>query len=273
MRADLEKDPQAVSAMFDEVAQGYDRTNAVLSMGNAALWRIQVRRALQTGPGQRVLDMAAGTGTSSAAIAKTGATVVAADFSPGMIAEGRRRHPDVPNLSFVEADATQLPFDDESFDAVTISFGLRNVVDVDAALAEFLRVTKPGGRLVICEFSTPPTALVRGGYHAYQRWLMPALVKLTSSNDTAYDYLNESIAAWPGQAELAARLTAAGYEHVAYKNLTGGIVALHRGLKPHPELPAEAAAELPTEPPAEPTGAASDAPADATASGADSALH
>lgn len=225
--------------MFDEVAPGYDRTNAVLSFGQASLWRIATTRALGVGAGQRVLDMAAGTGTSSAAIAKTGATVIAADFSPGMITEGQRRHPHTPNLSFQLADATQLPFADNEFDAVTISFGLRNVVDVPKALAEFYRVTKPGGRVVVCEFSTPPNRAFRGLYHWYQRVIMPRLVKLVSSNDTAYDYLNESIAAWPAQAELAGLLRTAGFERVAWRNLSFGIVALHRGLKPLPELPTE----------------------------------
>lgn len=221
--------------MFDEVAPGYDRTNAVLSFGQAAPWRRATTRALQTGPGQRVLDVAAGTGTSSAAIAKTSAVVVAADFSPGMIAEGKRRHPNTPNLTFQIADATALPFADDEFDAVTISFGLRNVVDVPKALSEFYRVTKPGGRVVVCEFSTPPNRVVRAAYHWYQRWIMPTLVKWVSSNDTAYDYLNESIAAWPAQPELTALIRSAGYEHVAWRNLSAGIVALHRGLKPLPE--------------------------------------
>src|SRR6478752_902587 len=186
-RADLGKDPSQVSAMFDRVAARYDRTNTVLSMGNAPLWRVATTRAVAPKPGERILDVAAGTGTSSASLAKSGATVVAADFSPGMIDVGRERQAHVPNLVFVEADATALPFDDESFDAVTISFGLRNVNEPKRALAEFLRVTKPGGRLVICEFSHPPAAVVRAGYDFYQRVVMPPLVKLSSSNDTAYE--------------------------------------------------------------------------------------
>lgn len=225
--------------MFDEVAPAYDRSNTVLSFGQAALWRIATRRALEVGAGSLVLDMAAGTGTSSVAIARTGAHVIAADFSPGMIAEGKRRHPHVSNVEFALADATKLPFEDNRFDAVTISFGLRNVVDVPAALAEFYRVTKPGGRIVVCEFSTPPNPLVRAAYHGYQRWVMPVLVRLVSSNAAAYDYLNESIADWPAQAELASRIRAAGYTQVAWRNLSAGIVALHRGLKPLPETASE----------------------------------
>jgi len=217
--------------MFDRVAAGYDRTNTVLSVGNAPLWRVATTKAVDPKPGERILDVAAGTGTSSASLAKSGASVVAADFSPGMIEVGRARQAHVPNLVFVEADATALPFDDESFDAVTISFGLRNVNEPKHALAEFLRVTKPGGRLVVCEFSHPPTAVVRAGYDFYQRVVMPPLVKLTSSNDTAYDYLNESINAWPDQRTLAAWIREAGWTGVQWRNLTLGVVALHRARK------------------------------------------
>ena len=160
-RADLGKDPRDVSAMFDRVAARYDRTNTVLSVGNATLWRAATTKAVAPNPGEKVLDVAAGTGTSSASLAKSGASVVAADFSPGMIEVGRRRQAHVPNLVFVEADAMDLPFDDDEFDAVTISFGLRNVKEPKVALAEFLRVTKPGGRLVVCEFSHPPETPLR----------------------------------------------------------------------------------------------------------------
>jgi demethylmenaquinone methyltransferase/2-methoxy-6-polyprenyl-1,4-benzoquinol methylase len=149
-----------------------------------------------------------------------------------MIEVGRRRQARVPNLVFVEADATKLPFGDDEFDAVTISFGLRNVNEPKQALAEFFRVAKPGGRLVICEFSHPPAGIVRAGYHVYQRYVMPPLVKLSSSNDTAYDYLNESINAWPDQATLAGWIREAGWVDVEWRNLTMGVVALHRGRKP-----------------------------------------
>lgn len=218
--------------MFDEVAGRYDLTNDVLSVGNDRLWRIALRRAVSPRPGDRVLDLAAGTGTSSAALAATGATVVAADFSPGMIAEGRRRFGHLPNIDFVEADATNLPFDDNEFDAVTISFGLRNVADPRKALAEMLRVTKPGGRLVVCEFSTPPVSLVRAGYNLYIAKIMPLIVRLISSNSEAYTYLNDSIRAWPNQKRLARWVRDAGWSHVAYRNLTAGIAALHRAEKP-----------------------------------------
>ncbi|AZH81553.1 demethylmenaquinone methyltransferase [Plantibacter sp. VKM Ac-2885] len=231
-RADLSKQPEQVSAMFDDVSTKYDRMNAVLSVGNDALWRIATTRAVGPAAGERILDLAAGTGTSSAALARNGAQVVAADFSPGMIAVGRDKYADRSDIQFVEADATDLPFADEEFDATTISFGLRNVVRPKDALAEMLRVTKPGGRIVICEFSTPTLAPMRAAYNLYLERVMPLVAGVASSNAEAYTYLNDSIRAWPSQPELAAWLREAGYEHVAYRNLTGGIVALHRGLKP-----------------------------------------
>jgi demethylmenaquinone methyltransferase / 2-methoxy-6-polyprenyl-1,4-benzoquinol methylase len=225
----MEKDPDAVSGMFDDVAKHYDRTNTVLSAGNAALWRMATVRAVEPKPGERILDVAAGTGTSSAALARSGARVVAVDFSPGMIAEGRKRH---RNIEFVEADATRLPFGDDEFDAVSISFGLRNVAEPKAALAEMYRVLKPGGRVVICEFSKPPIAIVRAGYWTYLRHVMPVVADRISSNPEAYSYLAESIQAWPDQGELSQWLRGAGFTRVAYRNLTAGVVALHRGRKP-----------------------------------------
>lgn len=218
--------------MFDQVSTHYDRTNNVLSMGNAALWRVATTKAVGPRAGETILDVAAGTGTSSASLAKNGASVVAADFSEGMIEVGRRRQADNPFVRFVQADAMELPFDDDQFDAVTISFGLRNIVDPKKALAEFYRVTKPGGRVVICEFSQPPASIVRTGYSAYLRFGMPVLAKVASSNPAAYEYLMDSIEAWPSQPVLADWLRETGFEHVAYRNLTAGIVALHRGYKP-----------------------------------------
>lgn len=214
--------------MFDGVAKHYDRTNAVLSMGNAFIWRLATVRAVDPQRGERILDIAAGTGTSSAAFAKSGAEVVAADFSAGMIELGRQKH---PGIEFVQADATALPFGDAEFDVVTISFGLRNVENPRAALGEMFRVLKPGGRVVICEFSKPPRAIFRAGYGAYMRFVMPAIVDMTSSNPEAYTYLNESIQDWPDQTTLSQWLRGAGFTRVAYRNLTAGVVALHRGHK------------------------------------------
>ena len=215
--------------MFDGVARGYDRTNAVLSVGNAALWRIATVKAVDPQPGERILDIAAGTGTSSIALAKTGATVVALDFSAGMVDEGRRRHPE---LTFVQGDAEKLPCSDAEFDAVTISFGLRNVQHPEAAIAEMFRVLKPGGRVVICEFSRPPLALLRRGYQLYLKHVMPLIAGAASSNPDAYRYLFESIEAWPGQRVLSEWVRAAGFTRVGYRNLSAGVVALHRGTKP-----------------------------------------
>jgi demethylmenaquinone methyltransferase/2-methoxy-6-polyprenyl-1,4-benzoquinol methylase len=228
-KADLEKQPDEVAGMFDGVARHYDRTNAVLSVGNAYLWRVATVRAVAPQAGERILDLAAGTGTSSVALTHTGARVVAVDFSEGMIAEGRRRH---NTIEFVQANIEKLPFGDDEFDAVTISFGLRNVNDPKLALAEMYRVLKPGGRLVICEFSKPPRALLRLGYSAYLKYVMPALAAATSSNSEAYSYLEESIREWPDQGQLSQWIRGAGFIRVAYRNLTSGVVALHRGRKP-----------------------------------------
>lgn len=218
--------------MFDQVSTHYDRTNTVMSVGNDQLWRVATTRAIDPHPGDRILDLAAGTGTSSASIAKSGATVIAADFSPGMIEVGRKKFGRIRNMQFVEADATDLPFADDEFDATTISFGLRNVVEPKKAIAEMFRVTRPGGRIVICEFSTPPNPVMKGLYDFYLKRVTPLLVKFSSSNPDAYDYLNDSIKAWPAQAELSSWLRGAGWTEVKHRDLTGGIVALHRGTKP-----------------------------------------
>ncbi|MDU0346800.1 demethylmenaquinone methyltransferase [Microbacterium sp. KSW2-29] len=231
-RADLGKDPQRVSGMFDQVAAAYDRTNSVLSLGNDRLWRAATLRAVAPKRGERILDLAAGTGTSSMAFVPSGAHVVAADFSRGMIAEGRRRHGDVPNLEFVQADATDLPFADGEFDAVTMSFGLRNVNDPRRALRELRRVTRPGGRIVVCEFSHPPSRAFNGLYRFYNDRVLPLVAKAVSSNAEAYDYLNESIRDWPDQPTLARWMRDSGWDDVAYRNLSFGIVALHRGIRP-----------------------------------------
>jgi len=231
-RANLDKEPGEVAEMFDGVARRYDLTNAILSGGNAPLWRTATVRAIAPKPGERVLDVACGTGTSTAALAKRGAEVVGIDFSAGMIAEARRRH---PALEFATGDAQALPFGDGGFDAVTVSFGLRNFADPHAALAEMHRVLRPGGRVVVTEFSTPPIAIVRATYGGYLRRVLPAIARRTSSNPEAYAYLGESIEAWPDQVALAGWLRAAGFTQVAYRNLTAGIVAMHRGRKPSDE--------------------------------------
>lgn len=232
-RASLDKDPTDVAAMFDEVAARYDLTNGVLSLGLDRTWRTAVARALELAPGQRVLDLAAGTATSSMALARSGADVVGCDFSLGMLRVGRKNTARADSgVELVAGDALRLPFADGAFDAVTISFGLRNTADVDQALRELLRVTRPGGRLVICEFSHPTWAPFRTVYVEYLMTLLPRVATAVSSDPAAYGYLAESIRAWPAQAELARRIAATGWSQVGWRNLTGGIVALHRATKP-----------------------------------------
>ena len=193
---------------------------------------MRTRRAIDPHPGQRILDVACGTGTVTRILADHGATVTGLDFSHGMISEAIERHGDHPNITFQQGDATQLPFEDNTFDATTVSFGIRNVQEPKRALAEMLRVTKPGGKILVCEFSHPANSLVGFGYDTYMNVVMPGVVKLVSSDPEAYDYLFRSIQAWPEQATFASWLREAGYEQVAYRNLTYGIVALHRGTKP-----------------------------------------
>ncbi len=211
--------------MFDEVAERYDVTNDVLSLGQDRRWRRAVLSAATIRPGDRVLDLAAGTGTSSVPFVLAGAVAVACDFSLGMVQIGKRERPRLP---FVAGDALRLPFADEVFDVVTISFGLRNVADTDRALREMFRVTRPGGRLVVCEFSSPSVRPFRTVYVEYLMRALPALARRVSSSPDSYVYLAESIRAWPRQQELATLITESGWRRVEFRNLSGGIVALHR---------------------------------------------
>ncbi len=224
----MEKEPREIAAMFDGVAARYDRTNTILSFGRDRSWRRATRTALDLHPGERCLDLAAGTGVSTAELARSGAQVIGVDLSLGMLRVGHRARPSVPLLA---GDALALPFGDASFDAVTISFGLRNVVDTAAALAEMARVTRPGGRLVVCEFSAPVNAAFRRAYLGYLMRALPAVARRVATNPDAYVYLAESIRAWPDQAGLARALTASGWRGVIWQNLTGGIVALHRATR------------------------------------------
>jgi demethylmenaquinone methyltransferase/2-methoxy-6-polyprenyl-1,4-benzoquinol methylase len=212
--------------MFDAVAKRYDVTNDVLSMGQDRRWRKQVLAAVDAQPGDRVLDLAAGTGTSSLPFAEAGAQVIPCDFSVGMLQVGKKARPQLP---FVAGDGTKLPFADDTFDAVTISFGLRNIVDPVAGLREMRRVTRPGGRLVVCEFSHPVNRAFRKVYLEYLMKTLPSIARGVSSSPDAYVYLAESIRAWPDQSGLASLIQDAGWGSVEYRNLSGGIVALHRG--------------------------------------------
>ncbi len=261
-RADLDKQPGDVAAMFDAIAGRYDLLNDILSAGQVRLWRRAVARIIAVGPGERVLDLAAGTGTSSLTFTATGADCVACDFSLGMLQAGRARlagprgvrggQPlprgvrgdgsprekeqggsggDRPpgRLSFVAGDALRLPFRDGAFDAVTISFGLRNVADPAAALTEMRRVARPGGRLVVCEFSTITIGPVDMLYRRYLINVLPAIARRTARSPEAYEYLAESIADWPAQRELAGLIEAAGWSAVRWRDLSMGVVAVHVG--------------------------------------------
>jgi demethylmenaquinone methyltransferase / 2-methoxy-6-polyprenyl-1,4-benzoquinol methylase len=230
-RAHLDKRPGEVSAMFDTVADRYDLLNDVLSLGQDRWWRRMVARAVAARPGERVLDVAAGTGTSSRAFTVAGADCVACDFSLGMLTVGKQRG-GPSGLEFVAGDAMRLPFRDEAFDAVTISFGLRNVTDHAAALAEFRRVTRPGGRLVVCEFGHLPWPRLNRAYEAYLTGALPAVARRLSGNPVAYEYLAESIQDWPAQPELARRIAAAGWSAVRWRDLSLGVVAIHLARRP-----------------------------------------
>jgi demethylmenaquinone methyltransferase / 2-methoxy-6-polyprenyl-1,4-benzoquinol methylase len=255
-RADLDKHPGDVAAMFDAIAGRYDLLNDILSGGQVRLWRRAVARITGAGPGQRVLDLAAGTGTSSLTFTAAGADCVACDFSLGMLRVGRARFAGVDDpptardygedrggnaggsrgvappgqLGFAAGDAMRLPFRDEAFDAVTISFGLRNVADPGQALAEMRRVTRTGGRLVVCEFSTitiPPVDML---YRRYLTNVLPAIARLTTRRSPeAYEYLVESISGWPAQPELAGLIETAGWSAVRWRDLSLGAVAVHVG--------------------------------------------
>ncbi|AIU31940.1 ubiquinone biosynthesis methyltransferase UbiE [Corynebacterium ulcerans] len=226
-KASLEKNPFDVAKMFDGVGKNYDITNTVLSFGQDRKWREKTRERLNLKPGERVLDLAAGTAVSTVELGKSGAWVVACDFSQGMLAAGKDR--DVPK---VVGDGMQLPFADNSFDAVTISYGLRNVHDFQAALREMARVTKPGGRLTIAEFSTPNVPGFKTIYKEYLTRLLPLIAKAVGTNPEAYEYLADSIRAWPEREELARAINNNGWSDAGWQNLSFGIVALHSAVKP-----------------------------------------
>ncbi|MSZ66175.1 MAG: demethylmenaquinone methyltransferase [Actinobacteria bacterium] len=228
-RADLGKEPEEVSAMFDGVARRYDLLNDLLSLGRTKAWRKIATAVIAPKPGMRILDIAAGTGSSSRPLADAGADVIPLDFSKGMLDAGRKRHPD---LAFTQGDALALSFKDNEFDVTTISFGLRNTSDTVKALRESLRVLKPGGRMVVVEFSQPTNKIFRTIYLRYLMRALPPIARKVSSNPDAYVYLAESILAWPNQSGLALLMSEAGFQRVQWKNLTFGIVAIHTGFKP-----------------------------------------
>jgi len=228
VRANLNKDPDDVSKMFDDVAHRYDFLNDLLSLGRTKAWRKVVTAIIAPKPGLRILDIAAGTGSSSAPLVAKGADLIALDFSEGMLAAGRKRH---KKIKFQQGDALKLPFAENYFDVTTISFGLRNTSDTTAALKEALRVTKQNGRIVICEFSHPTNKILRLIYLKYLMRALPEIAKRISKNPAAYIYLAESIQAWPNQSALAQVMRQAGWESVSWQDLTFGIVAVHIGYK------------------------------------------
>jgi demethylmenaquinone methyltransferase/2-methoxy-6-polyprenyl-1,4-benzoquinol methylase len=228
VRADLDKRPDEVAAMFDAAAGRYDLMNDILSAGQVRLWRRAVTRIVNASEGERVLDLAAGTGMSTQAFVKSGAKAVACDFSLGMLQVGKRREP-TTDTAFTAGDALRLPFRDESFDAVTISFGLRNVADIGRALNEMRRVTRPGGRLVVCEFSRITIRPIDRVYRRYLLDVLPKIATRAARTPEAYTYLAESIQAWPSQPELARLIENAGWRSVRWRDLSLGIVAVHVG--------------------------------------------
>jgi demethylmenaquinone methyltransferase/2-methoxy-6-polyprenyl-1,4-benzoquinol methylase len=214
--------------MFDDVAHRYDFLNNLLSLGRTKAWRRVVTSIIAPKPGMKILDIAAGTGSSSRPLVDKGAEVTALDFSHGMIEQGRKQN---KNINFVQGDALKLPFEDNSFDVTTISFGLRNTSNTEKALKEALRVTKDGGRIVVAEFSHPVNPVFKKIYLNYLMKALPVIVKKISKNPDAYIYLAESIRAWPDQAELASIMRDSGFKSVAWQDLTFGIVAVHIGYK------------------------------------------
>lgn len=225
-----------VQAMFSGIAGKYDLLNHVLSGGIDFYWWRRMARASGAAKGKRLLDVAAGTGDSSIALARRGAEVVSTDFTHAMLRLGpskfRRQRLETLVWASADADAQALPFKGGAFDGLAICYGIRNVEDRAKAYSEFLRVLRPGGRLTILEFSTPVIPGFRGLYTWYSLKVLPRIGAWISGNASAYTYLPESIRDFPDQPRLARELEAAGFEQVRWTNLTGGIVALHVGVKP-----------------------------------------
>lgn len=232
-RASLDKDPHEVAAMFDGVASGYDRANSFMTFGFDRRWRNTTARVLDAKPGEKVLDLAAGTGVSTTEYIRGGAWAIAADFSLGMLKAGLHR-----KVPMVAADALHLPFASESFDVATVTLGIRNFVDTKAALTEIARVVKPGGRLVICEVSTPTFPPIRFVYRRFMLRLLTWVGRRASSNPDAYGYLAESMLTWPDQRGFGEIISSAGWSDVEWMNLTFGVVAIHRAKKRPVDSPA-----------------------------------
>ena len=228
------RDPGRIQEMFGEISGRYDLLNRLLSAGRDRAWRRVTVERLGPRPGERALDLCGGTGDLALDLARAGASVVCADFSWPMLVGARPKlagaGPGAVRLLL--ADALRLPFADGSFDLLTIAFGLRNLRTVEEGLGEMRRVLRPGGRLGILEFSTPPGALLRGAYHLYLGRILPRVGGWVSGRPRAYRYLADSIRGFPDQEGLARQMREAGLVEVGYLNLTGGIVALHTARRP-----------------------------------------
>lgn len=225
-----------VADVFHSVADKYDVMNDVMSMGVHRLWKRYTIASAGAKRGDQILDLAGGTGDLAAKFARIvgdQGKVILSDINGSMLAAGRKRLIDMGiagNVEYVQANAECLPFDDNSFDIITIAFGLRNVTDKDKALASMLRVLKPGGRLLVLEFSKPiaPLAPI---YDQYSFKFLPMMGKLIANDEESYRYLAESIRMHPDQETLKSMMESAGFDRVSFKNMTGGIVALHKGFK------------------------------------------
>lgn len=236
-QVNADKKAGLVADVFSSVASKYDLMNDVMSFGIHRLWKKIAMAHTGLKKGQRALDVAGGTGDltvyMSEQVGPTGEVVIS-DINPDMLEQGRRRLIDkgvAGNVSFVEANAEELPFEDSSFDCVTIAFGLRNVTDKDKALASMFRVLKPGGRLLVLEFSKPVLPGLNGIYDFYSFKLLPLMGKVIANDADSYQYLAESIRMHPDQDTLKAMMEHAGFERCTYHNMSGGIVALHKGFK------------------------------------------
>lgn len=237
-KVNVEEKAGKVAEVFHSVASNYDLMNDLMSGGIHRLWKRVTIEMSGVRPGHKVLDIAGGTGDLAAKFSRIvgpEGTVVLADINDSMLKVGRDRLVDrgiTENVRFSQADAQYLPFPDNTFDVITIAFGLRNVTDKDMALRSMLRVLKPGGKLLVLEFSKPPNPLLSKIYDGYSFSVLPKLGKLFANDADSYQYLAESIRMHPDQDTLLGMLNQAGFENTDYHNMTGGIVALHRGVKP-----------------------------------------
>ena len=223
----------AVREMFDRIASRYDLTNTVMTGGVDALWRRRAIAMLDAASDARLLDLCCGTGvmTRDLAAKAPGGQVIGVDFSPAMLAVARRNVAD-PRVEFVEADAMHLPFDDASFDGAAMGFSMRNLVDIDAALREIARVLRPGATFVNLEIAKPPNPVWRRLFYIHFYGIVPLVGRIVGRDAAAYRYLPQSLVNFPDADVLAGMFAAAGFEHVRYVRLLGGIVTVHAGSRP-----------------------------------------